>query len=123
MKIYCFLEDKETVGSGFRRSFSGSERTGRTLKMGVIWFSAIAVSALIPILHFILVPLFFILALFMTYATWREQGQLVRGEFHCPSCQRRNTLSDESDDWPKERRCSACGFLLKLSDVPKSAWP
>lgn len=116
--FFCADASRETTGIGYRRLFSSSERVARAIKVGGVWVIVILLSALVPILHFVLVPLFLLLSLFFTYATYMEQGQLVKGEFNCPNCQRLNHLSDESDDWPKERRCSDCGSLLKLSNLP-----
>lgn len=115
VNFYCSVDDKVTTGNGLLQKFSNSERFARTLKLGGIWIFVILLSALVPILHFVLVPLCLLLSLIFTYSTYVESGQLVKGEFPCPKCQKLNLLANESDDWPKQRRCCACGFLLTLS--------
>lgn len=113
--IVCTLDGRRSLGRGLSRLYSSSERFGRALKAGGLWLLVAFLAVFVPVLHFILVPLFILLSLVFGVSIWIEKGELVEGEFICPNCNHLNRLEHESDDWPKQRRCSGCSFLLTIS--------
>ena len=93
---------------------STNSRLMRALKgMGICW--AIAVFAvLIPILHFVLVPLFLLLGVVMFMQQWGQKLYCMSGVIKCPSCQTEMKLKEGAFDWPKREICSGCRSDLRI---------
>ena len=112
VEIVCTLGDQKTYGHAFRREFSKSERAQRTLKVGGILFGVTLLTAFIPVLHFVLVPLFLILSLVFGLNAWTEKAEIQSAEAPCPSCAEPTRLGTQAEGWPKTQRCPKCQFLL-----------
>lgn len=68
--------------------YSYKERLTRSLKTFFIWFGITIVSVLIPVLHFIVVPLFLILSFYFTYRKVNEEISVDLRDIKCPSCKK-----------------------------------
>ncbi len=112
--MICVCEDRSSEGQVIRRDFSGSERILRALKVGGILFGAAVLTVFVPVLHFVLVPLFLILSLVFGITTWLAKGEVISGEVNCPSCGAKNVLRKAPESWPKQERCSGCSLLLQF---------
>lgn len=114
-QITCTDESKQTNGHVVRRTFSQGERVTRVLKMAAIFLGATILVAFIPILHFVLVPVFLILAVIFSLNTWNEKGEIIEGEVDCPQCATKVSFAKEVDSWPKAQRCQKCSALLNFT--------
>lgn len=107
------VDGLKTEGFVFRRDFTQHERMIRASKMtGILWIVGL-LTIVVPILHFILPPLFFIAGVVLGWTTWMESGEILEGEFTCPNCKHRMTFQREAEEWPKVQRCGGCSFTLK----------
>ena len=89
-------------------------RLFRAMKgLGICW--AIAVfCVLIPILHFILVPLFLLIGIVMFLQQFGQKFYFASGSVRCPSCQTDMKPREGAFDWPKEEICGNCRAILKI---------
>ncbi|MGE0528457.1 MAG: hypothetical protein AB7G93_19800 [Bdellovibrionales bacterium] len=115
MSVICSVDDQKTEGYVLRRDLSRHERLLRAGKMlGLLWL-VMFFTVFVPILHFVLVPLFFVLGLVFAFTSWMETGEVISGEITCPNCQKLMELSRESEQWPKTQRCTGCSFTLQVT--------
>ncbi len=88
--------------------FSGGKRAGRAaLRLVVLW--ALAVGAImIPLLHFVLVPAFFVLGPVFAWLGFRATVELKSTTVTCPKCEKTSTIEEGTTGWPATLRCSEC---------------
>lgn len=113
---------QSSEGFALRRDFTTDEKVKRAGKaLGILWLVAFF-TVFIPILHFVLVPLFFLGGIGFAVVTYMEKGLLLSGEIPCPNCKKPVTLPEETESWPNARRCPSCHTDL-IIDVAKPATP
>lgn len=115
IELSCEIDEQHTSGFALRRQWSLSERWIRTLKVMAIFCAITLLVAFIPILHFILVPLFLVLGILVTWMTWFEKSQVLDGEVTCPSCNTSFHLNKGAEKWPKNLRCTSCFMTLRIT--------
>lgn len=113
-KLTCRTDQATDEGWIERRMFTVQERIQRTIKVSGFIFLAAFFSVFIPILHFVLVPLFLIGSLVFGIATWLDKAEILSGGFNCPQCKKSNNLERESETFPKSVRCQSCYFTVEL---------
>jgi hypothetical protein len=114
IKLTCDEEGKHTEGYAVRYDIPKGERVARALKMlGILWFIMFIV-IFVPVLHFVLVPLFFVLGLVLATTTYLETGMVTEGKIKCPNCSAEIVFEKESESWPRVQRCPGCSFTLKI---------
>lgn len=122
IRLTCDEEGKHTEGYALRYDLPKSERVKRALKMlGVLWFVMFIV-AFVPVLHFVLVPLFFVLGMVLATTTFLETSMVREAKINCPNCNTEIHIEKETESWPRTIRCSGCSFTLKIQ-APESASP
>jgi hypothetical protein len=112
--------DLKSVGSAQLKVtfFAKAARIYRAIKAGLICWLIGVFCILVPILHFVLVPAFFFLGLFMLMQQWSLRLYLEDGQtIHCPSCKGELLLKCGAFDWPKREICSHCRADLQLDEV------
>jgi hypothetical protein len=114
LAVLCTVDDLKTDGFVLRRDIPRSERVRRAGKMMGIFFLAAFFTLFVPILHFILPPLFLIVGGILSWSTWMETAEILTGEIVCPNCKKVMTLGRSSEDWPKDHRCEGCSYSLKV---------
>lgn len=112
--VVCSVDDLRTNGFVLRRDLDHSERVARAARMFGILFLVAFLTVFIPILHFVLPPLFLILGFIFATTTYLETGEVLRGEIDCPNCKRKMQLRKEAEGWPKSMRCEGCSYTLKV---------
>ncbi|GMU58836.1 MAG: hypothetical protein IT380_00245 [Myxococcales bacterium] len=96
-------------------SLSWGARLGRGLKtLGALWLASIA-SILIPGLHFVLVPGFFVAGLVFLVLRVRGTVRLEPGSFPCPKCGVAVPIEDGTTGWPAKCACPDCCARLSLT--------
>jgi DNA-directed RNA polymerase subunit RPC12/RpoP len=116
IKVYC-QTDKSDIYDLAAHVFSQQERTKRSL---VRFFSFIALavaSILIPVFHFVLVPLFLILAPFLSYKTYKEEVVLESCSLPCPECKQTASFAKTSGQWPLHNNCPHCRHRIYFDTV------
>lgn len=81
----------------------------RKMKTGVkywilCWVLSV-ISVLVPLLHFVLVPLFFILGPVMFFIYQKKQSMVMGGEAICPDCGGRVEFHKQELHWPFKVVC------------------
>lgn len=90
------------------RVFSKKERSQRAL-IRLFGFWGIAVlSILIPVFHFVLVPLFVLLGPYIAYKTAQEEVTLDPCEIPSPECGGHAAFTKNSGQWPLYNTCPHC---------------
>ncbi|MCB0363066.1 MAG: hypothetical protein KDD35_10105 [Bdellovibrionales bacterium] len=121
IELVSQIEEQTRSGFAIRRDFSNSERIWRALKVLAIGWGIGLFAVIIPMLHFILVPLFVLGGLILSVVTWFERGQVVKGEVSCPNCGSNVYLSLSSERWPRTYRCPSCYMSLSVRKSDSSA--
>lgn len=94
--------------------FSPRQRTQVALKKLLMFWGIALVSVLIPIFHFITVPLFFGLGVFFAHRSYQSRGQVITGETHCPHCQNKVVIKKAELQWPVSEICQSCARVVRV---------
>lgn len=114
IQILCRRDGNETEGFARLHPFQHSERVSRAFKIASAFFGVGLLTVFIPILHFVLPPLFFLAGIAFAVATYHTKAEIISGEFTCPSCRALNQLTRQSESFPTSPRCSSCHLTLEL---------
>lgn len=117
IKLICTEDGKTTEGFAVRRDFSVQERVLRAGKVFGILFAIGIGTVVVPLLHFILPPLFLLTACVFGTTTWLETSEVLEGEIACPNCTTLMNIPREAEEWPLKRRCAGCSYLLTVKPV------
>jgi hypothetical protein len=116
--LFCKTDQQSSQGFVERRELQLPERLRRMFKVAGLLLIAAVIAVFVPLLHFVLVPILLICAIVFGVATWMGRAEIRRGEYTCPLCNKLNTLSRESDNFPRSTRCQHCYGTLHLSLKP-----
>jgi hypothetical protein len=109
MKINVYSQrDNTTIHDLDGHIFTKQERTKRSLIRLFSFWGLAAASILIPVFHFLLVPLFFLIAPFVARKTFNEEVVLEACELPCPECKKNMKFTKNSGQWPLRNICSNC---------------
>ncbi|PIS11419.1 MAG: hypothetical protein COT73_04060 [Bdellovibrio sp. CG10_big_fil_rev_8_21_14_0_10_47_8] len=101
--------EQVTEGTATVRDLSPSEILRSALKQLAIFWGAALFAVLIPILHFVLVPTFFGLGIYLFTRTMKAKSTLISGSVACPVCSEKIVISRQKQlRWPLEERCQKC---------------
>lgn len=112
--LQCSVDGQTTTGSADRRDLSQSERWRRAGKVFGLAFLVAFFTIFIPVLHFILPPLILLGGCVISFTTYMENSEVLKGEIPCPNCAKAITLTRESEEWPKTVRCPGCAYTLQI---------
>ncbi len=113
-EIVCVLDDKVEPGFVELNVYTKAQRTFNALKiLGILWLIA-GFTVFVPILHFVLVPLFAILGVVGFVSAWMTKAKIKEGEFVCPSCKVQNKMTPQDESFPKNIRCTSCYMTLRV---------
>jgi len=88
------------------------ERLARAGKrLGILWGAAI-VCLFIPIVHFLLVPLFLITGLALAIVAFLGSIRIIGSELICPDCKNTFNLPETRESWPIDYSCPRCTRYL-----------
>jgi len=97
--------------------FNSGERMMNALKkLALFWVLAI-LSILVPVLHFVLVPLFFFLGIFFFYRSYKSEGKVLAGTVSCPHCNTVMILNPTELHWPVSEICQNCARVVRIHPV------
>jgi hypothetical protein len=91
---------------------------GALKKLGLFWALAFA-SVFLPVMHFVLVPTFFIVGIVQFYVTFQYTKVLRDSQIVCPKCKAPFVLPASAFNWPKRETCPQCKspLLIKAPQV------
>lgn len=110
--------DETSEGTLHVSIYSARERATRAALVLALWWALALLSVLIPLAHFILVPLFLITGPVMAYKRYREVDVSERVEGHCPVCRNAITLKLGPAEKPVLwKYCPVCQEPLSCESV------
>jgi len=117
ISLLCIGPDNATEkGSGTILTYSAKEkvlRAGRSL--GVCWLLGL-VTFIVPVLHIILVPGFFIAGVVGAIVNFKKKEILEQANVVCPVCRAPQELTGSGTRWPISNECSRCGETFYIQD-------
>jgi hypothetical protein len=84
------------------------ERVTRALKAFCMWMLAAAVAVFIPVLHFVLVPAFVLVAIFMAANGLFDVFKIESGEIVCSRCGTTTPIEERAETYPLHIDCDHC---------------
>ena len=114
ISVVCRVDDLSTPGWVVRRDLTQAERVQRAGKIFGVLFLVACVTVLIPILHFILPPLFILVGSILAFGEYAGTGEILSGEIVCPNCKKTMSIPHETEEWPRVQRCTGCSFTLTV---------
>ena len=104
-----------SAGSARIRSLQSRERVGNALRtLGTLWGIGLC-CVLLPIIHFVLVPLLFCLGIYFAAGIAAVRGVLVSGSVPCPGCRKPFVLEPGLARWPVSGVCPHCRRDLEIN--------
>ena len=101
--------DESCAGTLHVSIYGARERAIRAAQGFAMWWALALVSVLIPLAHFILVPVFLLTGLIVAYKRYRAVEVSERVEGHCPVCRNAIKLKLGSAEKPVLwKYCPAC---------------
>lgn len=102
-------------GTARVRALRLAERGKNALRrLGLFWGLGL-LCVLLPLVHFVLVPLFLLLGLYFALATASVERFVVSGSVSCPECRKPFLLTPAPEHWPLEQLCAGCRHHFKIS--------
>jgi hypothetical protein len=111
-------DEREGLGRVWIKEFDAKARVGNAFKKLLLFWMAAGVCLFIPGLHFILVPLFFIMGLIAFSKTSKLNGRVLKGSVDCPFCKTPVKIGTGLLNWPLKEICQKCGRAIRIR--PKS---
>lgn len=110
-------DDRRTQGTAYIKHYTPPERMMAALKkLGMVWGVAI-LCVLIPVFHFVLVPLFLVLGIVLAHRTYKSEGLVLEGSVPCPHCQTEVTMKKGELRWPISEICQGCARVVRIERV------
>lgn len=107
--------DKKSESTFVVSEFIKSYRLIRAFKALALFWAIAIFCILIPMLHFVLVPAFLLVGIFMFFQQMGIHYYLIGGQIRCPSCEKEFDLKPVAFDWPKRDICPYCRADLTIS--------
>ena len=79
-----------------------------------IWWALAIVAILIPVLHFILVPAFFLTGIYMAMKALKLSMLIESGRVDCPHCGQNVDLPKSAAAWPHTEICQNCASVIQF---------
>jgi len=103
------------LGRVWVREFDAKQKLGNAFKKLLLFWLAAGFCVFIPGLHFLLVPLFFILGIVAFRKTIKIDGRVLRGQTECPYCKAAVKISPSLLAWPLREICQGCGRAIRVN--------
>lgn len=95
--------------------FSQAERSARSMKFAGLCLLASLISVVIPMMHFVLVPLFLLASPVVAIWVMRQEYQVLGGNGKCPKCGADFTPEVSKLDFPVQDVCAKCHGAVQIS--------
>jgi hypothetical protein len=116
-QIAIVAQSSQKAASGFARiqTLGPSRRVQNALRqLGLYWGIGLF-CVLFPLLHFILVPFFLILGVFLAARAGAVDRAVVDSSIACPECGKPFQLKTALARWPLNEVCQSCRWSFSLS--------
>jgi len=109
-----------SVVQGTARPCTKKELALMSLKKLALFWTLAVVSVVIPVLHFVLVPAFFFIGIFVFFLPFKNTHVLPKGSYRCPKCSATNDLKNFYFNDGRRFTCDSCQVQLKISGAAKT---
>ncbi len=106
-----------SVGEVRIERWTPAARLRRAAKRWTVLWALAALSVLIPVAHFVLVPALLIAGPISAVARYRQRSGVIAGEGVCPSCGARFIIEAREDTWPFFAPCEACHEVARIEKI------
>lgn len=96
------------------QTWTSSQRRIRALKSLALWWGLAFVSIFIPILHFVLVPVFLGAGLIIPCVVLGKNSVILGGQGTCPYCSRPFRIARSANRWPLQDICEFCHRHVRI---------
>lgn len=107
--------DKIEYGLAEIRNFSPGEILQKSIKQLVMFWGLAIVSVLLPVVHFILVPLFFVMGAYLAVRARKFKQEIISGSVNCPQCKQPVTIKKSPFLEEHTEICQNCTSVVKIS--------
>lgn len=107
-------DDRRTEGVVRVKEFHPQDRMMNAIKKLAMFWGIMILTVFIPVFHFILVPLFFFIGLFMARRAYKSEGRVISGVVPCPNCSTKVEVSRGDLNWPISEICQNCARVVRL---------
>lgn len=111
-------EGRETA-TLYQRTWTPNQRRIRAIKTFALWWGLALVSLFIPILHFVLVPLFLLIGLIAPPFVFASKTVILGGNGTCPFCGKSFEIFKCKDEWPLHDVCAECQRHVRIEKESK----
>lgn len=113
-------DERRTPGFVYIETFNQAQKTRVAIKKLAIFWGIALVCVLIPVFHFVLVPLFFFLGFFFAYRGYKSEGQVLSGETTCPHCGTKVIVKKAELAWPITEICQGCARVVRMEKADEA---
>ncbi|MNJ98619.1 hypothetical protein D3C87_163860 [compost metagenome] len=107
-------DERRTEGVIRVKEFMAQDRMGNSLKKLAFFWGIMILTVFIPVFHFVLVPLFFFIGLYMARRAYKSPGRVLSGSTICPNCQAKVSIGKGDLNWPLTEICQNCAREIRL---------
>ena len=106
---------KEALFQGEIRECQKKEKLVAAVKKLITFWGLALISIFIPVLHFVLVPLFILVGIGFFFVQFQKTHLIHRLSFKCPDCDQENRIEKMYFKETVRFRCEACSAQLILN--------
>lgn len=107
-------DERQSPGFAYIEFFNPAQKTQVAIKKLAIFWGIALLCVLIPVFHFVLVPLFFFLGFYFARRGYKAEGQVLGGETTCPHCHTQVIIKKQELNWPITEICQGCARVVRI---------
>lgn len=107
----------ESEGEVFIRTWTLAERRRRSLIILAKCWGAAAIAVVVPMLHFVLVPVLVIVGPIWGWFLKRQERIILGGSGTCPKCSEPFKIERALDRWPLSDICDRCHAHVTIEQL------
>lgn len=109
--------DHIEFGSADIRNYSPREVLLKSLKTLSLFWGLALLSVLLPVVHFVSVPLLFGLGIYMTLRTRKLRKEILSGAIACPNCRQPIEIKNAPLFDEHTEICQNCASVVRIYEV------
>lgn len=98
------------------RSLKAPDKIINASKALAIWWFAAVLFVFVPVFHFFLVPLSFIIGIVDSYRRAQLSYRFLDQTLDCPNCKAQFSVDTRAFNWPKRTECPKCLARLLIDE-------
>lgn len=119
-QVELSCKDKVTTGEILVSIPTGSERVGKAIGLGLLMLLLTALSAFLPLIHFVLVPTLFIVTIVVILSALKRRKFIDSGSGTCPACDASFHIRRRRFSLPFADVCGQCGRQVIIRNTDEN---